>query len=48
MFIFLKANIFNEFINNLLTLFENGSKTLTVYAHNLSKFDGIFILKPLL
>lgn len=41
--------LFNEFINNLLTLFESekGSKTLIVFAHNLSSFDGIFIMKYL-
>jgi hypothetical protein len=42
--------LFNEFIHNLLSLFESekGSKTLIVYAHNLSKFDGIFIMKYLM
>ena len=40
--------LFNEFINNLLTQFENGNNTLIVYAHNLSGFDGYLILKHLL
>ena len=42
-----QIKLFNEFIKNLLTLFESSSKSLTVYAHNLSRFDGIFLLKPL-
>ena len=44
-----KIKLFNEFINNLLTLFDNGSgiRTLTVYAHNLSGFDGILLMKHL-
>jgi hypothetical protein len=40
--------LFNEFIHNLLSLFENGNNTLTVYAHNLSEFDGVLILNHLL
>ena len=42
--------LFKEFIHNLLTIFESelGSNTLIVYAHNLSGFDGNFILKHLL
>lgn len=43
-----KIKLFNEFINNLLTLFENGNNTLTVYAHNLSEFDGVLLMKHLL
>lgn len=42
-----QIKLFNEFIKNLLTLFESSSKSLTVYAHNLSRFDGIFLLKPI-
>lgn len=39
--------LFSHFINNLLTFFDN-NKTLTVFAHNFSSFDGVFILKHLL
>jgi len=41
-----QKDLFNSFINQLLSFF-NGNK-LTVYAHNLSSFDGLFILKHLL
>jgi hypothetical protein len=37
--------LFYTFIKKLLTLSTN--KTLTVYAHNFSSFDGIFLLKHL-
>jgi DNA polymerase family B len=39
--------LFTEFINNLVTLFENRKRTLIVYAHNLSNFDGQFLMKHL-
>jgi len=39
--------LFTTFINQLLIFFTS-SKTLTVYAHNLSKFDGIFLFNQLL
>lgn len=42
-----QTELFNNFINSLLTFFKNNNK-LTVYAHNLSSFDGIFLLKHLL
>jgi len=40
--------LFSSFINQLLTLFNGGSKQMVVYAHNFSKFDGVFLLKHLL
>lgn len=45
-----QLKLFNEFIHNLLTLFKykKGSKSLIVYAHNLSRFDGVFIMKYLM
>lgn len=44
-----QRKLFNEFIHNLLSVFEyEKSKTLTVYAHNFSKFDGVLILNQLL
>jgi hypothetical protein len=39
--------LFNQFINNLLTFFTGRLSNLLVYAHNLSSFDGIFLLKHL-
>jgi hypothetical protein len=39
-------DLFNSFINGLLTFFT--SKTLIVYAHNLSGFDGILLMKHLI
>lgn len=39
--------LFSNFINKLLTLSTN-SNNLIVYAHNLSGFDGIFLMKHLL
>jgi hypothetical protein len=39
--------LFNNFIKNLLTFFKNSNR-LMVYAHNLSSFDGIFLLKHLI
>lgn len=45
-----QVKLFKDFIYNLLTLFEfeTGSKSLIVYAHNLSEFDGVFLMKHLL
>ena len=43
--------LFSSFINQLLTFFSNecfSSKQMVVYAHNFSKFDGVFLLKHLL
>jgi hypothetical protein len=40
--------LFTEFINKLLTLFENRKRSLTIYAHNLSKFDGVLLMKHLI
>lgn len=40
--------LFTEFIKNLLTLFEFKKRTLIVYSHNLSNFDGVFLMKHLL
>ena len=44
-----QSKLFNEFIHNLLNLFEyeKGDKSLIVYAHNLSSFDGVFLMKHL-
>ena len=42
-----QKELFNNFMNNLLTFFKDSNR-LTVYAHNLSGFDGIFLLKHLL
>jgi hypothetical protein len=45
--------LFNDFILNLLKLkFKHvdnpsGSRSLTVYAHNLSGFDGYFLIEHL-
>ena len=43
-----QKTLFSSFINQLLTFFSNDSKTMVVYAHNFSKFDGVFLLKHLL
>jgi len=40
--------LFSSFINQLLTFFNNESKTMVVYAHNFSGFDGILLMKHLL
>lgn len=39
--------LFTSFMNSLFSFF-NGSTKLTVYAHNLSSFDGIFLLRHLI
>jgi hypothetical protein len=41
-----QEELFSIFIDQLLTLFTKSNK-LVVYAHNLSGFDGIFLLKHL-
>ncbi len=40
--------LFAEFIKNLLTFFESRKRTLTVYTHNLSNFDGIFLMNQII
>jgi hypothetical protein len=40
--------LFSSFISQLLSFFTKGSNNLTVYAHNFSGFDGIFLLRHLL
>jgi len=42
-----QKTLFNSFIIQLLTFFS-GKNTLIVYAHNLSNFDGVLLLKHLL
>jgi len=39
--------LFSKFFNELLTFFKKGN-VLQVYAHNLSNFDGVFLLSQLL
>jgi len=41
-----ESELFQEFIEKLISAVEKGSKTY-VYAHNLSSFDGVLILKHL-
>jgi hypothetical protein len=43
-----QKQLFDSFITQLITLFPTKSKSLIVYAHNLSGFDGIFLLNHLL
>ena len=43
-----QKELFTTFINSLLTFFEGRKRVLNVYAHNLSGFDGIFLMKHLL
>jgi len=44
-----KQNIlFNNFITELMNNFFNNSNKLYVYAHNLSGFDGIFLMRHLM
>jgi hypothetical protein len=40
--------LFNKFLNKLINNYLSKNKRLVVYAHNLSGFDGIFLLKHLL
>jgi hypothetical protein len=43
-----QQELFSNFIKGLLTFFSHKTKTLTVFAHNLSGFDGIFLLNHLI
>lgn len=43
-----QSELFSSFFNQLLTFFSKDSKKLIVYAHNLSTFDGIFLLRHIL
>lgn len=43
-----QKSLLSSFIYQLVTFFNKESKVLTVYAHNLSGFDGTFILKYLM
>lgn len=40
--------LFSNFITQLLTFFTKNSNTITVYAHNFSGFDGVFLMRHLL
>ena len=42
-----QSNLFKNFLDKLLTFFNKSSR-LIIYAHNLSNFDGIFLLKELI
>jgi len=42
-----QQELFSDFLNDLLSFFKKGNN-LNVYAHNLSNFDGIFLLKHLI
>lgn len=42
-----QTNLFNRFLNQLLDFFGK-SRRLIIYAHNLSNFDGVFLLKQLI
>lgn len=42
------SDLFSNFIKELFTFINKDNKTITVYAHNFSRFDGIFILNHLL
>ena len=42
-----QKELFTKFFNGLLTFFRKG-KILSVYAHNLSNFDGVFLLEHLI
>jgi len=43
-----QKHLFAEFIKNLLTFFERRKRTLIVYTHNLSNFDGVFLMDHLI
>lgn len=43
-----QKELFSNFMNKLLKLMPSKSKRMIVYAHNLSGFDGIFLMKHLL
>ena len=40
-----QKTLFNSFIMGLLSFFKANSNSITVYAHNLSGFDGILLMK---
>lgn len=40
-----QKSLFNSFIMGLLSFFKANSNSITVYAHNLSGFDGILLMK---
>jgi hypothetical protein len=42
-----QKELFNSFFEQLLSKIKSGTKTI-IYAHNLSGFDGIFLMKHLL
>jgi hypothetical protein len=41
-------DLFSNFIKQLFTFIKSDNKTITIYAHNFSGFDGIFLLNHLL
>lgn len=43
-----QQELVTSFITQLSTFFTKKGKTLTVYAHNLSSFDGIFLIRNML
>jgi DNA polymerase type B, organellar and viral len=43
-----QKELFSSFISQLVTFFNKDENNLMVYAHNLSSFDGVFLLKHLL
>ncbi len=43
-----QKELFNNFINNLLSTYLSKERKLLVYAHNFSGFDGIFLMKHLI
>jgi hypothetical protein len=43
-----QKTLFTSFLEQLLSFFNKNSNNLMVYAHNLSGFDGIFLMKHLL
>lgn len=43
-----QLELFSQFLNGLLKFFSKNGTNLIVYAHNLSGFDGIFLMKHLI
>ncbi len=43
-----QSSLFTTFFNQLVTFFNKDSNILNVYAHNLSGFDGVLLIKHLL
>ena len=43
-----QKDLFNSFINQLLNFFSKDINTISIFAHNFSAFDGIFLMKQLL